>query len=119
MPRVVLVQEPLRRAGNQFIPRIDYNTLTPYGEMEFLFSFGELPDDKALTNPSEYIWRLRAKLHNFTDRDFLVCLGNPALIGMAVAVAAECNHGRAKILDWMREQGCYRIVEMDLNCQPV
>jgi hypothetical protein len=65
------------------------------------------------------IWKLRAKLHSFTDRDYVVCLGNPALIGMSVAVAAECNNGRVKILDWLRDDARYRIVDMDLNCQPV
>jgi len=120
MTRVILVQEPLRSVGRgRVVPRIDYSTLEPYGKIEFLFSWGQLKEDDALENTTELIWRLRAKLHNFSDRDFLVCLGNPALIGMAVAIAAECNNGRVHILDWLRDHGRYRVVDMDLNCQPV
>jgi hypothetical protein len=65
------------------------------------------------------VWHLRSKLHDFGDGDYIVPLGNPAVIGMAIAVAAECNDGFVKILDWIRDESRYRLVEMDLNCQPV
>lgn len=118
MSRVFVVQEPLKRVGRSVIPRIDYSTLTPYGEVRFLFSWGELRDEDVLDNPAQLIWKLRAALHSFDDDDYLVCLGNPALIGMAVTIAAERNDGYVRILDWIRDEGRYRVVEMDLDCQP-
>lgn len=119
MGRVFVVQEPLKRVGDQTVPRINYNTLTPYGEIKFLFTWGELRDDDRLENPAALIWKLRASLHNFRDDDYIVCLGNPALIGMAITVAAECNNGFVRILDWIRDDRRYRVVDMDLHCQPV
>jgi hypothetical protein len=118
MGRVFVVQEPLKRVGDSVKPRIDYDTLTPYGEIKFLFEWSELKDDDVLENTAALIWKLRASLHNFTDEDYIVCLGNPALIGMAVTVAAECNNGSVNILDWIRERRRYRVVTMDLHCQP-
>jgi hypothetical protein len=119
MPNVYVVQEPLRREGGIVVPRINYNTLTPYGEVRFLFQWGDFKDDDVLENTAPIIWRLRAALHSFGDDDFIVPLGNPAVIAMAVAVAAECNNGSVKILDWIRDETRYRVVTMDLNCQPL
>lgn len=116
--RVFLVQEPLRMLGGVPVPRINYGTLKPYGDVKFLFQWGEVKDDDAMDNTAPLIWKLRASLHDFNDFDYIVPLGNPALIGMAIAVAAECNDGRVQILDWMRDAAQYRTVNVDLNCQP-
>jgi hypothetical protein len=116
--RVFLVQEPLRMQGGIAVPRINYNTLKPYGEVHFLFQWGEVKDDDAMENTAPLIWKLRAKLHDFTNDDYIVPLGNPALIGMAIAIAAECNDGQVRILDWLRDSSCYRTVDVDLHCQP-
>jgi hypothetical protein len=118
MPRVFVVQEPLKKTNGIVVPRINYQTLTPYGEVRFLFQWGELKDDDALENTAPLIWKLRAALHSFSDEDYIVPLGNPALIAMAVAIAAECNNGTVNILDWIRDESRYRVVTMDLHCQP-
>jgi hypothetical protein len=121
MGRVFIVQEPLKKdpASGLVVPRINYGTLRPYGDIQFLFQWGDFKDDDALDNAAPIVWQLRAKLHDFRDDDYIVPLGNPAVIGMAVAIAAECNNGFVRILDWIRDESRYRLIEMDLNCQPV
>lgn len=116
---VYVVQEPLKKERGVVMPRIDYNTLTPYGNLKFLFSWGELKDEDALENTAPLIWKLRAALSGFCDTDYIVPLGNPTLIGMVIAIAAECNDGRVAVLDWIRDEGRYRTVDIDLNCQPI
>jgi hypothetical protein len=115
--RVYIVQEPLRRTPNGVIPRIDYSTLTPFGKLEFLFTWGEIKDEDALLNTSRFVEQLRDRLDDFDDDDYLVCLGNPVLVGLAIAVAAECNNGRVRVLDWMRNSGKYRMVQVDLDAE--
>jgi hypothetical protein len=119
MARVFVVQEPLKKEHGVVVPRINYRTLTPYGDLVFLFQWGELQDDDALENTAPLIWKLRAALKDFRDDDYLVPLGNPALIGMAIAIASECNDGLVNILDWIRDERRYRLITMDLNCQPL
>jgi hypothetical protein len=115
-PRVFIVQEPLKRFPDGVRPRIDYNTLTPYGELQFIFAWRELKDND-LSNTAPLMRKLRQALRDFHDHDALVCLGNPALCAMALAVALECNDGYATVLDWIREEGRYREVEIDLHAQ--
>lgn len=113
-PRVFIVQEPLKRFPGGVKPRIDYKTLEPYGELTFIFNWGELKDDD-LSDTRPLVAKLRHALHDFNDHDWLVCLGNPALCSMAMAIALECNNGYAGLLDWIRDEGRYRQVEIDLN----
>jgi hypothetical protein len=62
---------------------------------------------------------LRDKLACFCDQDFLVPVGNPALIGMATLVAADMNEGRVRMLDWIRDGRRYREVTIDMNWEPL
>lgn len=119
MARAFLVQEPLRMTPTGPVPRIKYATLRPYGTPEFLFSWGELEEGQPLPEMAQLVWQLRARLSSFSDEDFIVPVGNPALIGMAIAVAAECNGGRVKVLDWRRESNQYRVIDFDLKCKAV
>lgn len=112
--RVFIVQEPLHRVAGDIVPRIDYATLTPYGELVFLFRWGVLKDGD-LSDTRPFLAKLREKLKDFSDADHLVCLGNPALCAMAVAVALEQNDGYVCLLDWMRNESRYRQIELEMN----
>ncbi len=116
MPRVYVVQEPLKRdERGEVVPRINYANFRPYGQHEFLFEWGELKDSDPLDDTSPYLDKLRDRLADFQDEDFLVLMGNPALCAMAVAIAAEMNDGIVNLLDWIRNERRYRIVHMDLQ----
>lgn len=117
MPRVFVVQEPLKKVAGVVMPRIDYGTLTPYGDVKFLFQWSEGRDDTVMEETAPIIWKLRAALHDYTAQDYLVPLGNPVLIAMAVAVAADCNDGIVTMLDWIRDESRYRTITFDLLCE--
>ena len=57
---------------------------------------------------------LRQQLRGFTDLDHLLPLGSPAVIGAAIALAAQANHGRVKVLQWDRGINDYYEVSLDL-----
>lgn len=112
--RVFLVQEPLRMEDGVPTPRINYRTLQPFGELRFLFTWGEIQDEDSLNDTAALLIKLRNSLHDFNDADYLVPIGNPALIAMAAMVAADLNDGRVVMLDWMRLPKQYRTVNIDL-----
>lgn len=117
MPNVYVVQEPLRIGeGGVPVPRINYGTLTPYGTVKFLFSWGEITDDTRLDFEAmrAYMARAREALKDFSDDDYLVPMGHPALIAIATLAAADVN-GRLNILDWSRERRAYRVVQLDCD----
>ena len=55
----------------------------------------------------------------FNDNDFLVLVGGPTAIGIAVALASEINDGRVKILAWDNKNFFYTIVPVDVLADPI
>ena len=58
--------------------------------------------------------RIKRKLKDFSDDDYLLLMGDPACIGVACAVASDLNRGKFKVLKWDREEQKYYPVEVDL-----
>lgn len=58
--------------------------------------------------------RLKTKLKEYSDDDYLLMAGDPAAIAMAAAVACDYNRGRMQILKWDRQEKRYYVVECDL-----
>jgi len=118
--RVFVVQEPLKMGTDGVpVPRINYGTLHPFGTLKFPFTWGEINDRMLLADTRSYVERARDAMRNFNDRDYLVPMGHPGLIAIATLVAAEENDGRIALLDWSREARAYRVVQIDLNHDPV
>lgn len=58
---------------------------------------------------------LKRKLKTFSDKDYLILMGNPAAIGAAVAIAADANLGRVKMLVWDRQECTYYPTQLDIH----
>ena len=82
-----------------------------YGDFRFLnrTPLGEAVDALAA------IGVMQGLLANFSDEDFLLCIGSPVLIGMACAVAARLNQGRYRLLVWDRNVRKYNSLNVDLG----
>lgn len=117
---VYFVQEPLKRdrAGN-VVSRFNLSSVERYGRVVNLFTWGELKDEgMSLDMGGDLLPRLREKLKDYRDGDWIVPTGNPALIGLVTLVAADINEGRVQMLDWIRDKGCYREVIIDMDWLP-
>ena len=82
-----------------------------FGDLELL-----LPEGSQLvlsTGPT--VRRLRYKLRNFNDNDYLLLIGDPSAIGIACAIAATNNRGQFKCLKWDKREYKYYPVEVNLN----
>jgi len=97
-----------------FIPQVmDYNVRSAekFGELEVM-----LPDRKQLIfSAGPLVVELRQKLRDFSDKDYLLLIGDPAIIGVCCAIAAEYNNGRFKVLKWDKREYRYYDVEIDLK----
>jgi FAD/FMN-containing dehydrogenase len=96
---VFVVQQHQRRDTRSGAWRVVHD-LTParkHGQIEVLLSPTAIP----FGDPTEIVEELHRKLREYNpDRDWLLPMGNPALIGWAVAIAAEYGGGRVRTLIW-------------------
>lgn len=102
---VFVVQQQMRldQATRQLVPRFtSIDKALKYGKIEFILSPSAHP-----FNPDMVLGDIHEKLSGFNDDDHLLLIGNPALIGMATAIAAYYNQGHVKFLQWSGRHGEY------------
>ena len=66
-------------------------------------------------NPGRIVSQLRRKLRHYDDEDWLLALGDPAIIGIAFAIAAESNSGRVNLLKWDKREKTYYPVQITIR----
>ena len=75
-----------------------------------------LPDNKQIVlSAGPLTHKLRKELSTFCDDDYLLLIGDPAIIALAGAVVSEANRGRFKVLKWDRDEKKYYDIEIDLR----
>tara|TARA_R100000988_G_C3956278_1_gene143731 strand:- start:15 stop:347 length:333 start_codon:yes stop_codon:yes gene_type:complete len=82
-----------------------------YGELIPVFEEGK----QVMLSPTPAIVKLRHKLKDFNDDDFLLLIGDPALIGLACSIAGDINMGRYKVLKYDRRTYEYFPIEIDIH----
>tara|TARA_R110000850_G_scaffold189598_1_gene315563 strand:+ start:116 stop:490 length:375 start_codon:yes stop_codon:yes gene_type:complete len=101
-PTVFLVQEN---------PYINVLGAADYGEIVVLFESGQ----QIMFSPQPAIRKLKRKLRDFDDNDYLLMMGDPAAMGICCCIAAEMNRGKFNILKWDKKQQRYYPVTINLN----
>ena len=82
-----------------------------FGDLKVL-----LPDNRQIVLSSGPLtFKLKQELKDFNDDDYLLLMGDPAIIALAGAVASDVNGGRFKILKWDRDEKKYYDIEIDLR----
>lgn len=102
---VFVVQQQMKfdNKSGELVPRFSgLSKAERFGDIEYLLSPSAHP-----FNPDYIIGDLHEKLREFGDQDCLLLIGNPALIGMATAVACHYNKGKARLLRWSGRKGDY------------
>ena len=75
-----------------------------------------LPDNKQIVLSSGPLtFKLKHELKDFNDNDYLLLMGDPAIIAVAGAVVSDVNGGRFKVLKWDRDEKKYYDIEIDLR----
>lgn len=110
MARVFVIQnQHYWNAGKQqFLPKFDFSAAAEFGDIEFLLSPTAAP-----FRPDSVIEELHNKLSTIKPDDYLLLIGNPVLIGLSVAVAADYLEGRVQMLQWSGKDGRYLPIVAD------
>jgi hypothetical protein len=111
--RVFVTQHGQQKIDGEWVKR-DVSDAERFGKVTELIQPGPM-----IRATPQVIMTLRYKLMGFSDDDYLLCMGDPAIIGMACVMAARANEGRYKLLVWDRESQSYFAVPVDTNARPV
>ena len=107
-PTVYVVQEiPGTKEGK---PKINIMGAANYGTLKFL-----LPElSQIIFSPGPLIFKLRQKLKKFSEKDYLLLTGDPAIIGVAWSIVSDISNGKYKLLKWDRQERKYYPIEINL-----
>ena len=111
MGTVYAVQEAMRKIQGQWRRMHDLTPALIYGKLKIIIE----GDQHLPISVQPIIWEFKKKLKDFCDDDYLLLIGDPVLIGIATAVAADINRGRVKFLKWDRETAQYLEIGADFH----
>ena len=108
LPIVYVVQEiPGTKEGK---PKINIMGAATYGNFKFL-----LPElSQIIFSPGPLIYKLRQALKDFTENDYLLLTGDPAIIGVACSIVSDITNGKYNLLKWDKQERKYYTIEIDL-----
>lgn len=97
MKTVYVVQNQHRLNGKSHClePKFDLSPAEEFGQLSYLLNPSASP-----FRPESVIQELHEKLKDFGPGDHLLLVGNPVLIGFAVAIAAHYSGGEVSLLQW-------------------
>ena len=106
---VYVIQElPGTKAG---APKINIMSANKYGEFKFL-----LPEfSQIIFSPGPLIFKLRNLLRNYTEEDYLLLTGDPAIIGVACSIVSDMTNGKYNLLKWDKQDRMYYPISINLH----
>ncbi len=107
---IVQVHQHYNKATGELEEKFDFSAAEKFGEIEVLMSPTAKPFDA-----DPIVNELYIKLQDITDDDYMICTGNPGLMVMAFAVAADLNGGRIKMLQWNGRKQEYIPIQVDFG----
>ena len=91
-------------------PKINIIGATQFGQLKVL-----LPENsQIILSPNYVITTLRKKLKDYTEEDYLLLTGDPAIIGVTCSIVSDITNGKYKLLKWDKQERRYYPVEIDL-----
>ena len=91
-------------------PKINILGAAEYGTFKFL-----LPElSQMIFSPGPLIFKLRKGLKDYTNEDFLLLTGDPAIIGVACAIVADITAGKFNLLKWDKQERKYYPIHINL-----
>ena len=105
---VYLIQElPGTRIGQ---PKFNIMGALKYGKLKVLLK----ENTQIVLSPGPIVFELRRLLKDYNSNDYLLLSGDPAVIGLACAIASDINGGRFNLLKWDRQEKVYYPLEINL-----
>ena len=109
MSKVYLIQEIPGTAKGE--PKYNILGAQKYGEIKTI-----LPEfSQMILSPGPLIHKLRTLLKDYTEEDYLLLSGDPAIIGVVCSVVADITNGKYKLLKWDRQEKTYYPIEINIH----
>ena len=91
-------------------PKINILGAAEYGTFKFL-----LPElSQMIFSPGPLIFKLRKGLKDYTNEDFLLLTGDPAIIGVACSIVSDMTNGKFNLLKWDKQERKYYPIHINL-----
>ena len=104
----VLQEIPGTQSGK---PKINIMGASKYGEFKFL-----LPEfSQIIFSPGPLIFKLRKALRDYTEEDYLLLTGDPAIIGVACSIVSDITNGKYQLLKWDKQERKYYPIKINLH----
>lgn len=107
IPQAPQVRDP---GTGKLRPRFDLTKATSWGTLKELVG----PSANPLRDKDEIIDILHTELEDYSDNDYILCVGNPILIGWTVAIAAYYGNGEIQMLSWNNVKSVYEPLDVQL-----
>lgn len=111
--RVFVPQIPHRydRASGELFPVYDLSPAEEFGEVKVILT----PSANPFTSMESIQADLREALADMTKDDYLLLVGNPAILGVTTAIAAEYTDGELQLLQWHGREKRYNLIRANIN----
>lgn len=103
---VYVVQRHCVTRGGERVDKYDLSPAEKFGELRYL------TEDDADPTSARIVNQISEGLALFNPNDHLLLVGNPALIGLAFAIASEYTDGRVSVLQWSGRDGDYKPLQI-------
>jgi hypothetical protein len=91
-------------------PKINILGAAEYGTFKFL-----LPElSQIIFSPGPLIFKLRKALKDFSEGDYLLLTGDPAIIGVACSIVSDMTNGKYNLLKWDKQERKYYPITINL-----
>ena len=105
---VYVIQEvPGTKEGR---PKINILGAKQYGEIKMLLK----EDSQIIFSPGPIVFKLKKLLKDFSQDDYLLLTGDPAIIGVACSVVSDLTGGQYKLLKWDKQERQYYPIELNI-----
>ena len=92
-------------------PKINIMGAAEYGTFKFL-----LPElSQIIFSPGPLIFKLRKGLKDYSQQDFLLLTGDPAIIGVACSIVSDITNGKYQLLKWDKQERKYYPIKINLH----
>ena len=103
----VIQHVPGTKSGS---PKMNIIGAQKYGELKFL-----LPEfSQIIFSPGPLVFKLKKLLKDFKPEDYLLLIGDPALIGVACSIVSDITNGKYNLLKWDKQERQYYPIKINL-----
>ena len=92
-------------------PRINVLDAEEFGKLKFLMK----EDSQIIFSPGPLIYELRKKLKDFKKDDYILCTGDPAIVGIACSMVSDITNGKYNLLKWDKQERTYYPIAINLH----